>query len=133
MKTILRMIGLKRKPLDYNHKRFDRLVRKCESPIEKAFWNVGYFELSKHGKFTPQVKVGPYRLDFALQRNGLNVAIELDGHDYHSGKKQRTSDYRRERDLQRRGWRVIRFTGSEIHRDASGCVLEVVRMLGGVA
>ncbi len=35
---------------------------------------------------------------------------------------QHTYDAKRERDLQELGWRVIRFTGSEIHNDVNGCV-----------
>ncbi|MCP4083202.1 MAG: DUF559 domain-containing protein [Planctomycetaceae bacterium] len=120
------------KPVDHAHQRFERLSRWCESPVESAFWSVGYWELSKHGRLTPQVKVGRYRLDFALEAQTFKLAIEIDGHDYHSSKEQRAADYQRDRSLQMRGWRVVRFSGSEVVRDAAHCVLEVIRVVRGV-
>jgi len=121
------------KPVHYNHKRFERLARRCESPIESAFWSAGYFELSKLGQLTPQVKVGPYRLDFMFQANGLKLAIELDGQDYHSSREQRMKDYQRQRHLEAQGWRIIRFTGAEIYGDVQRCVGDVVRLVRTVA
>lgn len=118
-------------PLDYDHKRFERLGRRLESPIEKIFWSAAYFELAKYGQLTPQVNVDHYRLDFALIGNGFKVAIELDGHDYHCRQEQMTNDYKRQRRLQLKGWVVIRFTGSEIYNDVQGCVAEVLRLVGG--
>lgn len=123
---ILERLGLYR-PNHYQHKRFERLARKCESPIESIFWSTAYFELCKLGEFTPQFQAGPYRLDFALRIGGLDLAIELDGQDYHSSPKQRANDLKRQRHLERTGWRVIRFTGSEIYLDVQACVFEVVK------
>ncbi len=113
-------------PNYYHHNRFERLARQCESPIESIFWSVAYFKLSELGEFTPQVRVGPHRLDFALRSNGLDLAIELDGQDYHSSPDQRTNDARRQRYLEQIGWRIIRFTGREIYKDVQKCVAEVI-------
>lgn len=124
---ILEALGLYQ-PIDHEHKRFERLAKRCESPVEKAFWSAGYFELSKHGRLTPQVKTGRYRLDFALEAPTFKLAIEIDGYDYHSSKEQKAADYQRDRYLQSRGWRVVRFSGSEVHKNASQCVLEAVRI-----
>jgi very-short-patch-repair endonuclease len=129
---ILENLGLY-KPVDYDHKRFDRLAARLESPIEKIFWSAGYFELSKYGQLTPQVNIEHYRLDFALIGNGFRVAIELDGHDYHSEKAQMTRDYQRQRRLQACGWTVIRFTGQEIYGDVQGCIADVVRLVRGLS
>lgn len=126
---LLETLGLY-KPLDYNHKRFDRLAARLESPIEKIFWSCGYFELAKYGQITPQVKIGGYRVDFAYLVNGQKIAIELDGYDYHSGKEQMTRDYRRQRQLEADGWRVIRFTGSEVYGDAQKCINEIKWLVG---
>lgn len=75
------MIGLLEKlglyqPIDHNHKRFERLARHCESPVESAFWSAAYFGLSKFGRLTPQVKAGSYRLDFGLEAQTFKLAIE---------------------------------------------------------
>lgn len=128
---ILESLGLYR-PVDHEHKRFERLGSRCESPIEKAFWSAGYFELSKHGQLTPQVKVGPYRLDFALETTTFKLAIEIDGHDYHSTKEQKAADYKRDRYFQSCGWNVVRFSGSEVYKNASQCVLETIAIVRGL-
>jgi very-short-patch-repair endonuclease len=117
-------------PLDYDHQRFERLAKKCESPIEKIFWSAGYFELSKYGQITPQVSTCGYRVDFAYFVCGQQIAIELDGFDCHSSQKQMTRDYKRQRHLEANGWRVIRFTGSEIYGNAQACVFDVIRLAG---
>jgi very-short-patch-repair endonuclease len=114
------------------YKRFERLAKLCESPVEAAFWSTAYFELSKFGRLTPQVKVGPYRLDFGLETSTFKLAIEIDGHDYHSTKEQKATDYQRDRYLQSQGWRVIRFSGSEVYQDASKCALEAVKIARGI-
>lgn len=128
---LLEKLGLCQ-PIDYEHKRFERLSKLCESPVEKAFWSTGYFELSKYGRLTPQVNVGSYRLDFALETKTFKLAIEIDGHDHHSSKEQRAADNQRDRDLQSQGWRTIRFTGSKVYKNASWCVLETVKVIRGI-
>ena len=119
---------LKRK--DPDKARFDRLSKRLESPIERRFWAHGYGPLSALGRFTPQLRVEGYRVDFALTNipdtQLLKVVIELDGHDFHSSPEQRNYDTERDRYLLRRGWQVIRFTGSQINRDCEGCVRETV-------
>lgn len=122
---ILEWAGFYR-PLDYDHKRFERLAGRCNE-IERIFWDAGYFELSKWGELTPQFKASGYRLDFALKiSDDLKVAIEIDGHDYHKTREQRQADYQRERNLKRRSWQFIRFTGGEIYNDPQQCVKEAV-------
>lgn len=57
------------------------------------------------------------------------VVVELDGHNYHKTKEQRTNDAERQRYLQKNGFTVVRFTGSEINKDVNGCVSEVLDIL----
>jgi hypothetical protein len=80
---------------------------------------------------SPQVPVAvgsaKYRLDIAIgfeyarptgELTTFHVAVECDGHDFHERTKQQAErDKKRDRDLQSIGWRVLRFTGSEIVRD----------------
>ncbi len=78
-----------------------------------------------------------YRADFAVlcldayahspdSRILFRAAIEADGHDFHERtKEQARRDKARDRDLVGAGWEVIRFTGSDIYRDAEACVAEV--------
>ena len=88
----------------------------CESPIE-VLWKCLTEKLAAGGLalIKPQYKVEPYRVDFAVPNKKL--AVELDGHGFHSSKEQRTRDAQRDRHLMTEGWQVIRFTGSEMYKD----------------
>lgn len=73
------------------------------------------------------------RLDFALfsSRSGMKIDVEVDGHDFHERtKEQAQSDKSRDRLLQSMGWQVLRYTGSEVWRDAASCAFEVLIHLG---
>lgn len=100
------------------------LSRLCESPIEVKYLEAIYPELPQ---ITPQYQVNGYRLDFALPDK--QIAIELDGHEFHKTKEQRTNDAERERHLELSGWRVIRFTGSEIYQDVNKCVNQTMKLI----
>lgn len=81
----------------------------------------------------PQYVVPPYRVDFMLEGTGKTkgVAIECDGHDFHERtKEQAEKDRSRDRDLTLQGYQVLRFTGSEIYRDAWKCAGQILRALG---
>ena len=78
---------------------------------------------------SPQHQIGEHRVDFAIFINGvasdeeIKVVIECDGHDFHEKtKEQAARDKRRDRDLQIAGWKVLRFTGSEIWRNPEACI-----------
>lgn len=94
-----------------------RMASRCESPIEIEFWKALYFRFGL--LFKPQVLLGQYRLDFGCEC--LKVAIEVDGHEHHKSRQARTADAQRERNITQGGWQVIRFTGSEVHRDSRKC------------
>ncbi|HEX4338097.1 MAG TPA: DUF559 domain-containing protein [Polyangiaceae bacterium] len=72
-----------------------------------------------------------YRIDFAIVAHDGRpwIACEVDGFAFHSSKEQIVYDRQRERALTAAGWTVLRFTGTEVHRDAEACVLEVIAML----
>lgn len=78
-----------------------------------------------------QQKIGPYRVDFlviatAANRTSKQFVVECDGHDFHERtKKQARSDRSRDRAFSLAGYTVLRFTGSEIHADASRCMNEL--------
>ena len=102
-----------------------------ESPVEIDFWTAAS---SLIDDLEPQVEVGYYRVDFAVVSK--KIAIEIDGYEYHSSKEQLTADAARERHLQKMGWRVIRFTGSEVYRNAHECARDaqsIISVMGGVS
>jgi len=88
------------------------------------------------GKFrawiAPQVHVCGYRVDFMVAHlSGLSgfggIVVELDGHEFHERtKKQAARDKAKDRHLQDMGFKVFRFTGSEVWADAFGCADDVL-------
>lgn len=113
-----------------------RLVRRLgiggtvDSPIEEAYFAALAHENARRELgivIVPQYQWGRYRLDFLLMLGAVRVAIECDGHDYHERtKEQAAHDRRRDREIQRSGLAILRFTGSEIYRDARACAHETV-------
>ncbi|MQL48790.1 DUF559 domain-containing protein [Photorhabdus khanii] len=95
-----------------------------DSPLEKMFYKLAFLDLHIY----PQYNVGKYRIDFAIPDK--KIAIELDGHDYHKTKYQRTYDAQRDRWLFGEGWQVLRFTGTEIYKNLDGCIDEICNLCG---
>lgn len=85
-----------------------------------------------------QVVVGEYRADilihdatmpFELREPGW-IIVECDGHEYHERtKEQARRDKRRDRFFTAKGFKVLRFTGSEIWADPDACAEEVAENL----
>ena len=122
-----------------------------ESPLEAmlldAFFASGLFERlavpsdvvvgsGPFGLLLQQVTVPSidkrYRLDFAILNapEGLYLAVEVDGHQWHEATPHQVqSDKSRDRKLIAAGWQVLRFTGSEVYRDAAACVREVRELI----
>ena len=91
---------------------YDWEYRKCESPMERKLFN----GLRSRDYFvTTQYNVGRYRLDMAILN--LKIAIEADGKAYHSSPKQKAHDRKRDKYLRSQGWKVLRFSGSQIHNN----------------
>lgn len=81
---------------------------------------------------TSQQKVGSYTIDFELCAEGfvcdvLKLAIEIDGHDFHEKTKEQAGrDKRRDREITKYDYIIIRFTGSEVYTNAIKCVQEAL-------
>ena len=91
----------------------------------------------------PQSQIGEYRVDFLIEYEqdiietddqgndkGVqfrsSIIVECDGHDFHEKTKaQASKDKKRDRVLQSVGYRVFRFTGSDIYKDPISCAEEV--------
>lgn len=95
-----------------------------ESPME---------DLLKHKleakdiKFQTQKKIGKCRVDFFFPQASL--IVEVDRREYHSTSEQREKDMKRQMNLMKRGYAVLRFRGSEIYRDAEGCAIRISEFL----
>jgi|GEM_PF-5282152 len=104
-----------------------RMLNLCESEVEKLFLLAAYERIEG---LVPQYTVLRHRIDFAVPDK--MIAIEIDGHEFHKTKEQRTNDAQREREIKLDlpvNWTVIRFTGSEIFQNAAFCVDEVLRFV----
>lgn len=124
----------------------------CESPIEvRLMAALMWLGPSAYGTgatpaadfraqliITPQVTIGKYRVDFTitsttdafLDCDDIKIVIECDGHAFHEKTKEQASrDKARDRFLLSLGWRVVRFTGSEIFSDANGCAKQIERLV----
>jgi very-short-patch-repair endonuclease len=82
----------------------------------------------------PQYQIEQHRVDFGIFINGvakeeIRIVVECDGHDFHEKtKEQAARDKSRDRDLQIAGWKVLRYTGSEIWRDQEACAINVSKL-----
>jgi hypothetical protein len=94
------------------------------SPIEISFWETAkplIPELEKEVWIDKK-----YRVDFLIPSK--KVVIELYGYQHHNSKEKITKDAERERYLQKVGYQVIRFTGTEVYKDVRKCVYEVLSL-----
>jgi len=115
-------------------------IQACQSPIEVV---LGLLLLAEFAwvpytigddpkiYFQHPVLAGKYRADIVLRDDVEDIAIvvECDGHDYHERtKEQAVRDRKRDRAMTAAGLHVLRFTGSEIARDAKACLKEIARL-----
>jgi hypothetical protein len=93
----------------------------------------------------PQARIEGHRVDFLLRcwhenreaaahpntpETGTTLIVECDGHEWHERTKQQASrDRRRDRALQAAGYRVFRYTGSDIWRDVFLAAEEAIEVL----
>jgi len=131
----------------------------CESPIEELLLAALYtdhdnreYKVIFMGDHTPhddniegetiyvyqQSKVGPYRVDFLILDASVPLdvdqhrwmIVECDGHDFHERTKaQARHDKARDRFFQSKGYKVLRFTGSEIYASPMDCAEEILLQL----
>jgi very-short-patch-repair endonuclease len=115
-----------REPMVRADKKMEDLISLCESDFERKVFrrlvNLGY-------RVTPQVSVGPFRIDLVVEgANDRRLAVELDG-DRHHGPERWAEDLTRQRTLERVGWRFWRCWASSFELDPEGCMRDLVETL----
>jgi len=120
-------VSLLREPtkLEGTSIKFNNERNKCESFIERRLYDallINGYDLKN------QVPCGRYRIDIAIPQDGL--AIECDGKEFHSTKKQKTHDSRKNAYLRKNGWKVLRFSGRKINRNLSGVLKRIKKEVG---
>jgi hypothetical protein len=98
----------------------------AESALEFEFLAL----VARHGLPIPEVqaRIGPFRVD-ALWR-AERVVVELDGHRSHARPARAESDRRRDLELRRRGFVVLRYTWHQVTRQGDAVVGDLGRTLG---
>lgn len=102
---------------------FDK-TKISESPIEDT---LKYELLNRDMEFETQAEIGKYRVDFLFP--WVNLIVEADGREYHSSQRQRDNDFKRQLYLIKKGYTVLRFSGSQIYGDVVGCVDKIQAIL----
>lgn len=102
--------------------------KRCESPFEREIYDV----LTERGyRVFPQVPVGEFRIDMVVEGNLDNrLAIECDGDRYH-GLDKWDDDMRRQRILERAGWRFWRCFASTFVMNRQDIIEDLLATLEG--
>ncbi len=121
-------------PFTEECEKIDKLCS-LELPIEIYFYEG--LTPQKEIKYKDKIYVADFVLDFSLINNkftlpklkNLKYVIELDGFDYHNKKQQMNYDYEREQNLQLLGYKIMRFTGSQIYNKPYDCIYKFFSMV----
>ncbi len=103
-------------------KEFARENRKNPTLAEQVLWEnlrAGQIGL----KVLRQHIVGDHIVDFLLP--DINLVIEVDGA-YHAERQQKEDDERRERELNRMNYNVVRFTNEEVLHDIDNVIDKII-------
>jgi very-short-patch-repair endonuclease len=102
------------------------------TPIEAPFYDA-LQETDLTFAVQPRVQ-GPdrvYRPDFIVFYAGQAAVVEIDGHEGHKTREQRTDDAERQHWFEKRRLRVFRWTGSQVHANATDCIAQLMDILRG--
>ena len=135
---------------------WEELDKTIESPVEQLFyieWQFRkFYDRDLLLELEPQYKdksTGKYRLDFlfefiqeayllnsgigwddvVMQVDTPKLGIEIDGYIWHERTKEQVQYHKeRERFLVSNGWKLLRFTGSEVYKNPGKCVDEILEI-----
>jgi very-short-patch-repair endonuclease len=96
------------------------------SAIEEYFWKVWRITFTDY-PLLPQFQIGNYYVDFA--HLPTKTIVELDGKPYHTSPYQVANDKVRQKNIERHGWRFLRFEGNEIFYHVDRCVIKTLYFL----
>lgn len=109
---------------------WSRLTVECQKQFGKykVDFFLRYSEISPDFKSTITLKSGiqiPGTIAEARE-----IIVECDGHEFHEKTKEQVAkDKKRDRCLQEIGYKIFRFSGSEIWADAFSCVSQTIEIL----
>lgn len=97
------------------------------SPLEelmgKGLLDAGLLSVPQYQAYNPEHK---YRIDHVIKTSqGLSIAVECDGLQYHANGTTYMRDRIRDRYLQQRGFYIMRFSSIEIFNNLDECIDEI--------
>ncbi|MVU82294.1 AAA family ATPase [Nocardia sp. ET3-3] len=99
-------------------------------PFESLFEQRVFRILRSRGyHVVPQYPVGSRRLDLVVVGDNGRIAVECDGHYWHTDVSAQANDARRDRELFRMGWTTIRIRESEFEFDPEQAMIPVWKAL----
>ncbi|WP_157959753.1 endonuclease domain-containing protein [Devosia submarina] len=106
---------------------FARKLRREQTPAERRFWRLLEPWRERGCHWRRQAPIGPYVADFVFKQGKLIVEIDGDSHYHDAGMAH---DVRRTDYLTGLGYRVVRFTNSDVLGNSEG-VYDILRGLLG--
>jgi very-short-patch-repair endonuclease len=87
-----------------------------DSPLEDIIFEaLNEHRIPNERQWEVKIKGKTRFLDFAVQCNANDIAIECDGNAFHDSPKQVHNDKQRDNELKSMGWSVMRFTSEAIY------------------
>ena len=99
-------------------------LRQSQTKAEGLLWSILRSKQLCGLKFRRQHPIEPYFADFACLSHKL--VVELDG-DYHDHIQD--ADLDRQRELENRGWKVLRFSNDDVLEDAEAVAHSIAQTL----
>ncbi|MFB2555189.1 endonuclease domain-containing protein [Herbiconiux liangxiaofengii] len=107
--------------------RLGRVMRRMDPRAESGTESVARVRLIDAGlEVEPQVRIPPYRADLVLPGR---LVVEVDGREFHDTASSFESDRRRDAELARRGYRVLRLSYAQVLYDWPTCLAAVLAAL----
>jgi very-short-patch-repair endonuclease len=109
-----------KKPLTRSH-----AMRRDSTDAERRLWSILQNRKLDGWKFRRQVAIDSFIVDFCCI--GARLIVEIDGGQH--AEKQKRYDDARTRELEARGFRVLRFWNGEVSEDPESVAQEIGRIL----
>ncbi len=103
-----------------------RNLRKNMTDAEKRLWSRIRRKQLKEIQFYRQKNIGDYIVDFYCP--SAKLIVEIDGGQHYSG-DTRTKDQKRDEFLNRLGFKVLRFSNSDVFENIEGVVQKIYNHL----
>lgn len=100
-------------------------MRREPTPAERTLWLALRAKRLGNAKFSRQVVIDPFIVDFASRKLGLVIEIDGDTHDMTD-----ENEVRRTRFLEKQGYRIMRFTNSDVLDNLEGVLTAIEEKLG---